>query len=172
MLDRQVGVTIARDFNDLAIVHSLRSAIFLNSPDHTYNSHFDGNDLSATHLIGYIGEYPGGCIRIRYFADFVRMERFGVLEKYRKSKLALSLARAAIEFCRTKGYRRFVGSATPEMVRFWSIFGGRVVANRTLHAFGHEYIEMALEYPEIPEALNTGSSPSLLIQPEGKWHEA
>ena len=68
--ERQVTVTVARTFEDLMRVASLRSAVYIGEQECPYEEEFDGNDLAATHLIGYIGDEPAGCLRIRYFADF------------------------------------------------------------------------------------------------------
>lgn len=41
----------------------------------------------------------------------------------KRTRLALSLVKAAIEFARMKGYVRFYGQAEAEAIRLWAHFG-------------------------------------------------
>jgi hypothetical protein len=66
--DRELSVTVARSFEDLSRVISMRSAVYMSEQECPYEEEFDGNDLSATHLLGYVGDEPAGCLRIRFFA--------------------------------------------------------------------------------------------------------
>src|SRR3954454_23156574 len=100
-------------------VMSIRSAVYIAEQLCPYNEEFDGNDFSATHLIGYVGNEPAACLRVRYFADFAKIERLAVRKEYRKSRLPFQLVRAAIELCRVKGYRRLYGHAQKRLANFW-----------------------------------------------------
>src|SRR4051794_24719610 len=62
-----------------------------------YEEEFDGNDFSATHLIGYVGNEPAACLRVRYFADFAKIERLAVRREFRTTRLAVTVMRAGIE---------------------------------------------------------------------------
>ncbi len=53
-----------------------------------YEEEFDGNDFSSTHLLGYVGDEPAGCLRIRYFASFAKIERLAVRHEFRHTRLA------------------------------------------------------------------------------------
>ena len=87
-------------------VTSIRSAVYMSEQECPYDEEFDGNDFSATHLIGYVGNEPAGCLRVRYFADFAKIERLAVRKEFRKTRLAFQIVRAGIELCRAKGYRQ------------------------------------------------------------------
>ena len=39
----------------------MRSAVYIGEQECPYEEEFDGNDLAATHLIGYVGNEPAGC---------------------------------------------------------------------------------------------------------------
>jgi len=65
-----------------------------------YDEEFDGNDFCAMHLIGSIGDEPAGCMRIRFFADFAKLERLAVRREFRGTPLVFEIARAAKELCR------------------------------------------------------------------------
>ena len=96
-------MTVARTFEDLMRVSSLRAAVYIGEQECPYEEEFDGNDLAATHLIGYIGNEPAGCLRIRFFADFAKLERLAVRKEYRNTKLSFQIVRAAIRLCHEPG---------------------------------------------------------------------
>ncbi len=170
MKSRNPTVTVARSFEDLAQVISIRSAVYMAEQNCPYAEEFDGNDLSGTHLIGYIGDEPAGCLRVRYFADFVKMERLAVRQEFRKTKLAFYLVRAAIEMCRKKGYRRIYGHAREDLLRFWQVFGARPIPGRAKFNFSDlNFVEISGDYPSDPDALRFGEDPYVLIRPEGRW---
>ena len=56
-------VRIARSFDDLLMVYSVRSAVYIAEQECPFAEEFDGNDHCATHLIGFIKGEPAGCIR-------------------------------------------------------------------------------------------------------------
>jgi len=168
-----VSVAVARSFEDLARVVALRAAVYMAEQACPYEEEFDGNDLSATHLIGYVGDEPAGCLRIRFFADFAKIERLAVRAEYRNTRMAFALVRAGIELARVKGYRRLYGHAQKRLVGFWSRFGFRVFEGAQELVFSDfDYVEMLLEAEPHPEAIGIGVDPYVIIRPEGRWHKA
>ena len=166
------SVTIARTFEDLMRVVSIRSAVYMAEQDCPYDEEYDGNDLSATHLLGYIGNEPAGCLRIRYFGTFAKFERLAVRHEYRTSKLSFRLVRAGIELCRKKGFRRVYGHSRTDLVRFWNVFGFRTIPDRAEFSFSDvAYVEIMLDIEPDPEALRLGQDPYVIIRPEGRWNE-
>jgi predicted GNAT family N-acyltransferase len=136
-----------------------------------YDEEFDGNDFSATHLIGYVGAEPGGCLRIRYFAEFAKIERLAVRKEFRQTRLAFQLVRAGIELCRVKGYRRLYGHAQKRLVNFWARFGFHTFeGGRELAFSDFDYVEMVLDAARHPQAISIGVDPYIMIRPEGRWH--
>jgi GNAT superfamily N-acetyltransferase len=167
------SVKIARDFEDMAKVIAIRASACFSDPQHLYAKHFDGNDFSATHLIGHVGAEPVASLRIRYFAEFARIERLTVRPTHRRSRIAFRMVKAAFAFCRDKGYRRLSGVAREEMVPFWSLFGGSVSkAKEPIFIYGLPHFEMSIEFPEQASAVSEHSDPLVLLRPEGRWHEA
>ena len=168
---RELSVTVARTFEDLMRVASLRSAVYLSEQECPYEEEFDGNDLSATHLIGYVGNEPAGCLRMRFFADFAKIERLAVRKEFRRTRMAFQLVNAAIEFCQMKGYRRLYGHAQKRLVNFWSRFGfRRFEGGRELVFSDFDYVEMVAEIDRHPDAITIGADPYVIIRPEGRWH--
>jgi predicted GNAT family N-acyltransferase len=166
----EIGVTAVHTFDDLLKVFSIRAATYIAEQDCPYAEEFDGNDLTGTHLIGYVGNEPAGCIRIRYFAEFAKLERLAVLPKYRRSRLAMQLIKAAIEFCRKKGYRRLYGHAEPRVLKLWEHFGFRPRTAEPTFSFSElDFLEGDLELAPCADALTSSSDPYVLIRPEGQW---
>jgi predicted GNAT family N-acyltransferase len=165
--DGRLGITVVHRLDDLLKVMSIRSSTYIGFP---YAEGFDGNDLTATHLLGYVGNEPAGCIRIRYFADFAKLERLAVVERFRDTRLVFQLIRAAIAFCQAKGYRKFYGHAEPRVLKLWERFGFRArTAEPTFGFSGLQLLEGDLELPLDPDALTNFSDPYVLIRPEGQW---
>src|SRR6201990_3727411 len=73
--NRTTTIRIARNLTDLMIVASIRSAVYLAEQDCPLEEEFDGNDLVAAHFIGYVGKEPAGCLRVRFFGEFAKVER-------------------------------------------------------------------------------------------------
>ena len=101
-----ISVRVARTIDDFMRAAVIRGAVFIGEQECPYEEEFDGNDFSATHMIGYVGNEPAGCLRIRYFSDFAKLERLVVRKEFRSSGLARQLVGSGVDFCRTKGYTR------------------------------------------------------------------
>src|SRR5260370_9868379 len=111
-----VTVDVVRSMDQMARVIAIRGAIYMGEQHCPFEEEFDGNDFSATHLICHKDGEPVGCMRIRYFADFAKLERLAVRSEARGPGLAGVLLYAAIELCRKNliwGTRR----ATSKSVR-------------------------------------------------------
>ncbi|MBL8570045.1 MAG: GNAT family N-acetyltransferase [Phreatobacter sp.] len=170
-LPREIGIKVVHDLEELSMVRAIRAAAYVSEQQMPYREDVDGNDLSATHLLGYIGDEPAGCIRIRYFAGFVKVERLAVFERFRKTTLALKLVRAAIEFGRHKGYTHFYGQAEESVIKLWERFGFiRREGPGVKYMTDLYYHEGDLRVEASPEAVHAQSGPNVLIRPEGQWH--
>ena len=168
---RELSVTVARSLEDVMRVMTIRSAVYMAEQECPYDEEFDGNDFSATHLIGYVGNEPAACLRIRYFADFVKMERLAVRREFRKTRLAFKVVRAGIELCRAKGYRKIYGHSQKRLLNFWSRFGFRPFEGGREFVFSDfDYVEVSLDLTPNPKAISIGVDPYIMIRPEGRWH--
>lgn len=166
-----ISVTLARTIEDMMRVVAMRSAVYIGEQECPYDEEFDGNDFTGTNLLGYVGNEPAGCIRVRYFADFAKIERLAVRKEFRNTRLSFQLVRAAIELCRAKGYQQLYGHAQRRLVNFWSRFGFEVLENgRELVFSDFDYVEMVMKTARHPEAIAIGQDPYVIIRPEGRWH--
>lgn len=169
-LTPSITVRVARTIEDMMKAFSVRAATYMAEQECPYVEEFDGNDFCATHFVGELNGEPAGCLRVRYFADFVKFERLAVRQEYRSSRLAFRLVREAIEHCRRKGYRRAYGHARQDMTRFWGIFGFRPVLDRPVFSFSDmQYVELEAAFEPANDRIAIGDDPYLLIRPEGEW---
>jgi predicted GNAT family N-acyltransferase len=167
---KRIGITVVHDIRQLLQVHSIRAATYLAEQEMPFAEDVDGNDLTATHLLGYMGNEPAGCLRIRYFAGFVKLERLAVLARYRKSRMALKLVKAGIELCRAKGYTRFYGQTATNVAPIWQHFGFVLRNGPGIRYLTDEvYFEADLELPAADSPLSPWSGASVLVRPEGQW---
>jgi predicted GNAT family N-acyltransferase len=169
--DRRHSVALARSLDDMMRITMIRSAVYVAEQKCPYDEEFDGNDFSATHLIGYVGDEPAACVRIRYFADFAKVERLAVRSEYRKTRLSFQMAKAAIELCRAKGYRRIYAHAQRRLMNFFSRLGFRPLEGGREFVFSDfDYVEIVLDTTPHPRAISIGVDPYIMIRPEGRWH--
>ena len=168
---KDIGITVARSFDDLMRVAAIRNAVYIGEQECPYEEEYDGNDLSSTHLLAYMGDEPIGCLRMRFFADFMKFERMAIRKEYRKSRAAILLAQAGIKLARKKGYRLAYAHSQLRLVDFWGRFGFRPLEGAKNFVFSDfEYVEIVADLERDPEAVAIGSDPYVLIRPEGRWH--
>jgi predicted GNAT family N-acyltransferase len=167
---KRTSVRIARNFNDLMTVTAIRSAVYLAEQDCPIEEEFDGNDFVAAHFIGYVGDEPVGCLRVRFFGDFAKVERLAVRHQYRRSVVAFKLVKASIEYIKRKGFRKIYGHAQDRLVDFWAHFGAKPLPNaRPLTFSDFSYTEVLLEIEPGKDAITMESDPYVIIRPEGEW---
>lgn len=162
-------ISIARSFEDMFKVLSIRSATYLAEQFCYFREEFDGNDFCATHFLGHVDGDPAGCVRVRFFAGFAKIERLAVRSEYRNSRLAFALARRAVDHCRMKGYRTIYGHSRADLVRFWRIFGFREMDREDFSFANIKYKELVLHAEPIAAAVDLHSGPMVIIRPEGAW---
>lgn len=167
---RTISVRLARDPNDLMTIVAIRSAVYLAEQDCPIEEEFDGNDLVAAHFIGYVGQEPVGCLRVRFFGDFAKVERLAVRHQYRKSRVSFKMVQAAVDYIKRKGFRKIYGQAQDRLVDFWAHFGAKPLASQRRISFSDfSYTEMVLEIEPSPDAITLESDPYVIIRPEGEW---
>ncbi|MGI9356189.1 MAG: GNAT family N-acetyltransferase, partial [Rhizobiaceae bacterium] len=163
-------VSVVHSFEQFHKVAAVRAATYMAEHHCSYDEEFDGNDFSCTHMLGEIGGEPSGCIRIRYFASFAKIERLAVLPRFRKTGMAEDLIRAAIGICRKKGYRHVYGHCEQRVRRIWMRHGFVPrTCEATFNFSGRAYLEGDLILDPANDVLTSDSGPLVLNRPEGEW---
>jgi predicted GNAT family N-acyltransferase len=167
---RQIGVRLVRSFEDMAKVFAVRSSTYLAEQFCLYDEEFDGNDFCASQFLGTVDGDPAGCIRLRYFGGFAKLERLAVRKEYRRTALAFELVRAALRHSRRKNFTQIYGHSRRDLLPFWGRFGFVPIEGRPVFKFANlEYVEVAANFDEDPEAIRFGVDPMVAIRPEGAW---
>lgn len=165
-------VSIARTLNDLMQVVAIRTLVYMGEQACPYEEEFDGNDFSgATHLILRKADEPIGVVRLRWFADFAKLERLSIRKEHRGGPGLMMLSRAAFDLVQRKGYRRLMGHAQLRVVPFWKrYFQGRVRDGRNPFSFSdYDYVELEFDLTPAADAITINSEPLVLLRPEGDW---
>ncbi len=166
----EVSVSVVYDINELVQSIAVRSAVYIGEEACPFDEEFDGNDFSCTHILGWIGNEPAGCVRIRYFSEFTKLERLAVRPEFRRMGLAKELVRYASDLCRAKGYAKICVHARADKVPFWSGVGFSIPGNyQTLVFSDYRYVEMQAELEQQSSSISIGIDAYVLLRREGAW---
>jgi predicted GNAT family N-acyltransferase len=166
----RVEVKVARGLDDLLMVYAIRAAVYMAEQECPFAEEFDGNDHCATHFIGLHDGEPAGCLRVRFFQQFVKLERLAVRKAYRRSTLAFDLVRYGFEFARRKGFKKVYGHAREGLEPFWARFGGKPIDGRPDFVFSdYAYTEMVADIADEGDAISLNTDPMTILRPEGDW---
>jgi predicted GNAT family N-acyltransferase len=169
----ELRVEMVRDLNDYMKVVAIRSAVFLAEQDCPYAEEFDHNDLSACHLIAYLRDEPVATLRIRWFANFAKIERVCVMKHVRGGALVKLMIETAVDMIGRKGYLHILGYIQKRLVPFWKQLGFLPRDSREAFRFSdYEYVECSRQLQPRADALTIDTDPFQLMRPEGDWdHE-
>lgn len=164
-----VTVEVVRSMEGMAQVIAIRGAVYMGEQRCPFEEEFDGNDFSATHLLCHKDGEPAGCLRIRYFAGFAKLERLAVRHECRGEGLAGRIIDAAIELCRKKGYGVLYAHAQKRFLEFWEARGFKLMGDRHFVFSDFDYVEVKLETEGHPQSITLDDDPYVIIRPEGRW---
>ena len=170
----QLEVMVCRTLPDLMQAMAVRTLVYIGEQACPYDEEYDGNDFAgATHLILRRDGEPIGTLRIRWFADFAKVERVAVRKEYRRGRATLMLILAAKKLAEKKNYRKILGYGQVRLIPFWEqYFNAHVRPRRDGFVVSdHDYVEMVVEGVPPHDALTLDSDPYELLRPEGAWNE-
>jgi predicted GNAT family N-acyltransferase len=169
--DGRFEVSVARSLNEMMEVVAARAIIYMGEQTCPFEEEFDGNDFAgATHLLLRVRGDVVGTARLRWFADFAKLERVAIRTEHRGGRAARVLIDAAYDLAARKGYRRMLGHAQARLAPFWKQHRWRVRDSRPRFVFSdHEYVEFEIDLPKPANALSADADPIVLLRPEGDW---
>lgn len=170
----RLEVVVCRTLPDLMQAMAVRTLVYIGEQACPYDEEYDGNDFAgATHLILRRNGEPIGTLRIRWFADFAKVERVAVRKEYRRGRATLMLILAAKRLAEKKNYRQILGYGQVRLIPFWEqYFNARIRESREGFVVSdHDYVEMVVEGVPPADALTLDSDPLVLLRPEGAWDE-
>lgn len=165
---------IVRSIETLIQAAAIRAIVYAGEQHCPLTEEFDGNDFAgATHLIVTRRGEPQGTLRLRWFADFAKVERVAVLADARDGDAARLLIRAAVDLAARKGYRRLIGHVESALIPYWKrALGVRVREGRPRFRFSdRDYAEIELLLPARANAITPDTDALVLLRPEGHWDE-
>jgi len=168
----RLRVRVARTLEDLQKVLVVRALVYMNEQNCPYDEEYDGNDLAgATHLLVELDGEPVGCLRMRWFSGFVKIERVALRPQARTGRAGRLIMEAAIEILRRKGYTTLMGQVQHQLLDYWKRRHGLVHReHRGMFVFSDRaYAEVEGRYDRHPDALTMDSDPLVLDRPEGDW---
>lgn len=170
--DADLEVVVCRTLPDIMQAMAVRTLVYMGEQACPYDEEYDGNDFAgATHLLLRRNGEPIGTLRIRWFADFAKVERVAVRREHRRGRATLMLILAAKRLAEKKNYRKLLGYGQVRLIPFWEqYFDAQVRERRDGFAFSdHDYVEMVVEANPPADALTLDSDPFVLLRPEGEW---
>lgn len=168
----QLNVSIVRKLDEMVEMIAIRSIVYMAEQHCPYEEEFDGNDFAgATHLIARWGSEPIGTMRIRWFADFAKIERVAVRSTNRGGQAAAAMVKMALDLAARKGYRKVLGHIQARLLNYWRRSAAvRERAGRPRFWFSNfEYIEIERDLVPPKDAIGLHTDALVLLRPEGDW---
>jgi len=169
------------DFIDIKVVSSqkefddamqIRRQVFVEEQHIDPSLEFDGNDFSATHLVAYFDDEPVGTIRLRYFKDFVKIERLCITKNIRKTNTSTLLIESSLSLCALKGFEHVHALCKKELLARWKKAGFLPIENaETVQQNGMTLVPIAKKLTLPQDHITLQTSPKILNAHEGEWFE-
>jgi predicted GNAT family N-acyltransferase len=172
----QVSVRLAHGMDDMMMGFAVRASVFMVEQAYSYFDDFDGNDMCASHFIGFVDDEPAATLRVRTFGSFAKIERMAVRKEFRNTHVASRTVEAAVNHLARKGVPRIYGHASDGREKFWKYTMrkfGKVEGVPGVGPFsmgGHDYHVFVLTLPSRPDALDIDSDPVVVNRAEGAWN--
>ena len=136
---------------------------------------FDDNDQVSTHLLAFRGDEPIATIRLRFFGEFVKLERACVRPNYRDRHILPACIEEVKRYAGRKGFRRIVTHAKPSIARLWRMMGFTIVQDKAPAQFqGMDvpYVELWGDIPPRNDAIGLDSPTYMLFRQESALDRA
>ena len=147
---------------------SIRTLVYIGEQNCPWDEEFDGNDYSATHVLGTVGGEPAAAARLRFFGTFAKLERLSIRQVHRGQGFGHDLLTFLIHTCREKAFTKLYLHAQARLVPFYQGYGFEPRGE----GFGfsdHDYVEMEGQFPLSASAVTLECGPLVLNRPEGDW---
>ena len=168
----QIEICVVSTIDDWMRVAAIRAIVFMAEQDCPYREEFDGNDFTATNILAIVDGEPAATMRIRYFADFAKLERLAVRAQFRYAEVSRTVFQFALNFCARKGYRQAFGQCQLRILEYMKTSFGATVIGETYHFSDHEYFPLRFEIEPTLDHLTIDTDPMVLGRPEGDWDRA
>ena len=166
----KVDIDVVRDIPDLLKSFGLRRTVFVKNGSVPENEEFDGNDFTATHFLAKVNGKPAATCRMRYFGDFVRLERACVAPEYVHLNLFQSVWAFVKNFAEEKGFKTGYCLCEEKYLPHWEKQGFERIKDAEPLKLGKRTLYPVLYHFNPPKnAVHLNSNPEYMIAQEGKW---
>lgn len=170
MLDG-IEIDVTDPYRDSAKLNYLRGIIFGGEQGISFKDEYASEAGSIFILAQHEGE-PVGLIRFRPFKDFAKLERMGVLPKYRKTDLASRIFKKALDVAGMMGYDKGYGICEKELIPYWQEQGFSLVVDAPpLHLTNKTFYAITLPIHVPDNHVRITDHPDRINAPVGHWAE-
>ena len=171
MIDK-VEIDVVRTLPDFMKSLDLRRTVFVKNGGVPEHEEFDGNDFTATHFLAKVNGKPAATCRMRYFGDFVRLERACIAPEFAHMHLFKSVWDFVKNFAEQKGFKTGYCLCEEQLLPHWKKQGFEAIKDVSPLKIGQRTLYPVLYRFNPPkDAVRLNSSPECMIAPEGKWHK-
>ena len=101
---QSISFRVASNFEELQRAFAVRALVYIGKQKCPWLEEFDGNDFTATQVLGLVNGEPIATARIRWFHRFAKLERLAVRAEFRAHGYGHALLQYLISLCQYKGY--------------------------------------------------------------------
>ena len=115
--------------NELDDAFQVRMVVFVEEQKVPVQEELDAFDETAIHFIGYEKEHPVAASRLRFEADYGKLERICVLQEFRGKHFGKQIIDEMEMTIRTNGYKKAKLHAQTHAENFYSQLGYETVSD-------------------------------------------
>ncbi len=136
---------------------AVRAIVFGEEQSCPWDVDFDGQDLSAVHVLGEIEGQPIATGRLRFLGEYVKLERLAVRKAFRGKDIGKKLLQTMLEAGAERGFTVFKLHAQVQTLDFYRKAGFEARGNPFLEA-GIEHQLMVWQKRDLSDQTTTLSS--------------
>ncbi|MBN9061403.1 MAG: hypothetical protein BGP06_21215 [Rhizobiales bacterium 65-9] len=159
---------IVRNSEERLQAYAIRAIVYLGEQHCPWDEEFDGNDDAATQVLGCVNGEPFATARIRWFAEFAKLERLAIRQPFRGAGHGHELLAYLLAVCAEKGFAKAYLHAQARLEPFYARHGFER-RGATFAFSDHLYVEMAATIARDSGAITLADGPMVLNRPEGEW---
>ena len=125
----KLKIKIVQNNEELLKAFMVRGLVFIGEQNITYSLEFDGEDYSATHVLGIMDTEPIAAARIRFIGEYAKLERICVRNKFRGNGFGKAIIQFLISHVESLGYSTVKIHAQTVLEQFYANLGFRPVGD-------------------------------------------
>ena len=137
-----IDIKFTQNDREMLSCLSLRRTVFIEEQNVPENEEVDGDDPNCEHVLLTIDETPVGAARLKYYDNFIKVQRVCVLEDYRGQGIGSNIINFIINYVKENDIRQSVrlGSQT-HALEFYKGLG--------FIEFGDEYLDAGILHKDM-----------------------